>query len=71
VRHFVAVAGTDEHTAANCLSQNDWRLDLSTDNYFQDPLRYLVETPRAAVDRKRLEQLFNKYCSESGRMGLG
>ncbi len=65
VRQFVSITGTDESTATNCLSQSNWRLDLATDNFYQDPIRYLVEPPRAAVDRRKLDSLFNKYRSES------
>ena len=64
VRQFVAITGTDEHTALNCLTQNDWRLDISTDNFYQEPLRYLVDPPKPAVDKKKLDQLFNKYRSK-------
>lgn len=65
VRQFITITGTDEHTAINCLSQNEWRLDMSTDNFYQDPIRYFVEPPKPAVDRKKLDALFNKYRSES------
>ena len=64
VRQFVTITGTDEHTAINCLSLNDWRMDAATDNFFTDPVRYFVEPPKAAVDKKKLDQLFNKYRSE-------
>ncbi len=64
VRQFMAITGTDEHTAINCLSHNEWRLDMSTDNYYQNPVRYFTEAPRQPVDRKKLDSLFNKYRSE-------
>ncbi len=64
VRQFVSITGTDEPTAMNCLSQSNWRLDLATDNFFQDPMRYFVEPPRPAVDRRKVDSLFNKYRSE-------
>jgi DCN1-like protein 1/2 len=60
----MAVTGSDDHTATNCLTQNDWRLDMATDNFYQDPLKYFVEPPRASVDRKKIDILFNKYRSE-------
>lgn len=60
----MTITGTDEHTAINCLSQNEWRLDVATDNFYQDPVRYFVEPPKPTVDRKKLEQLFTKYRSE-------
>lgn len=61
VRQFITITGTDEHTALNCLTQNEWRLDISTDNFYQEPLRYLVDPPKPSVDKKKLDQLFNKY----------
>lgn len=64
VRQFIAITGTDEHTALNCLTHNDWRIDISTDNFYQEPLRYMVDPPKPAVDRKKLDQLFNKYRSK-------
>ena len=77
VRQFVTITGTDEHTAINCLSLNDWRIDAATDNFFTDPVRYFVEPPKAAVDKKKLDQLFNKYrsklthCLTVGKIGKG
>ena len=61
VRQFITIAGTDEHTSINCLCQNEWRLNLATDNFYQDPLRYFVEPPKARVDRKKIDTLFNSY----------
>lgn len=41
------------------MAQNDWKLDLASDNYFQNPEAYYKE-PRN-VDKKRLEALYTKY----------
>lgn len=60
----MSITGTDDHTAINCLTQNDWRLDMATDNFYQDPLKYYVEAPRAPVDKKKIDSLFTKYRSE-------
>lgn len=62
----MSITSTDELTALNCLSQSDWRLDIASDNYFQDPARYYVEPPRPAADKKKIEALFNKYRSGWG-----
>ena len=64
VRQFMAITGTDDHTAINCLTQNDWRLDMSTDNFYQDPMKYYIEAPRAPVDKRKIDSLFTKYRSE-------
>lgn len=61
----MTITGTDEQTAINCMSQSEWRLDIATDSFYQDPLRFFVEPARTAVDRKKLDVLFNKYRSKS------
>lgn len=35
---------------------NDWKLDLASDNYFQNPDYYYCE-----LDKKKIESLFNRY----------
>ncbi|GFG34252.1 hypothetical protein Cfor_08202 [Coptotermes formosanus] len=60
VKKFIAFTQTGENTAIFCLSQNDWKLDLASDNYFQNPDVYFRE-PKISVDKKKLEQLFARY----------
>lgn len=60
VKQFIAFTQTGEKTAIHCLSQHDWKLDVASDNYFQNPDAYYRE-PKAAVDRKKLEHLFARY----------
>ncbi|XP_045471057.1 DCN1-like protein 1 [Harmonia axyridis] len=59
VRKFMSFTHAGESTAIYCLSQNDWKLDLASDNYFQNPDAYYKE-PRV-VDKKKLESLYTKY----------
>lgn len=61
MKKFVAFTQTSENTAIYCLSQNDWKLDLASDNYFQNPDAYYKDPAKTTVDRKKLEQLFLKY----------
>jgi len=51
----------EEKTAINCLSVHDWKLDIAVDNYFQVPDHYRHEPKGTAIDRRKIEQLFNKY----------
>ncbi|KXJ24907.1 DCN1-like protein 2 [Exaiptasia diaphana] len=60
VRQFVLCTETNERTAIACLNQHDWRLDVASDNYFQNPDRYYSES-KVAVDKKRLAHLFDRY----------
>lgn len=51
---------SNEKTALTCLSQNDWKLDVATDNFFQNPDLYHSNL-KGALDKKKLEQLYNRY----------
>lgn len=60
VKKFITFTQTGEQTAIYCLAQNDWKLDLASDNYFQNPEAYYKE-PKNSVDKKKLEILYSKY----------
>ncbi|XP_032218578.1 DCN1-like protein 1 [Nematostella vectensis] len=60
VRQFIAFTETNERTAITCLNQHDWRLDVASDNYFQNPERYDTES-RVILDKKKLSSLFDRY----------
>lgn len=60
VRKFIALTQTGEQTAISCLSRNEWKLELASDNYFQQPELYYRE-----LDRKKIETLFNRYRDPS------
>lgn len=60
VKKFIAFTQTGEQTAIYCLSQNEWKLELASDNYFQNPDVYYKE-PKVTVDRKKLDILFSKF----------
>ncbi|RXM28265.1 DCN1-like protein 1, partial [Acipenser ruthenus] len=61
VRQFMIFTQSSEKTAVSCLSQNDWKLDVATDNFFQNPELYIRESLKGALDRKKLEQLYSRY----------
>ncbi|GFT94078.1 DCN1-like protein 1 [Nephila pilipes] len=60
VKQFITFTQTGEKTAIYCLSQHDWKLDVASDNYFQNPEVYFREQ-KPSVDRKKLENLYARY----------
>lgn len=60
VRQFMIFTQASEKTALTCLAQNDWKLDVATDKFFQNPELY-VPNLKGALDKKKLEQLYNRY----------
>lgn len=69
VRQFMIFTQSDSITALNCLQQNDWKLDVATDNFFQNPDIY-VQNLKGTLDRKRLEQLYIRYRGKHNKMDL-
>ena len=70
MKRFVSFTQTSEQLAIHCLSQHDWKLDLASDAYFQNPDNYwreaMANKSGPAADRKKIEQLFNKYRGKRG-----
>ncbi|XP_053655895.1 DCN1-like protein 1 [Cherax quadricarinatus] len=64
VKQFISFTQAGEKTAIFCLAQNDWKLELASDNFFQNPDLYYREQ-RPSVDKKKLEHLYNRYKDAS------
>ncbi|XP_047587338.1 DCN1-like protein 1 isoform X4 [Lutra lutra] len=71
VRQFMIFTQSSEKTAVSCLSQNDWKLDVATDNFFQNPELYIRESVKGSLDRKKLEQLYNRYKDPQDENKIG
>lgn len=50
----------------NWRTQNEWKLDVATDSFFQNPGLFHEEPMRNSVDRKKLEQLYSRYKGKGG-----
>jgi len=62
VKHFMSFTQSGEKTAIYCLQLNDWKLEIASDNYFQNPDYYHKDSRREPqLDRRRLEQLYLRY----------
>lgn len=60
IRQFMIFTQSNEKTALVCLSQHDWKLEVATDKFFQNPELYVCSL-KGALDKKKLEQLYNRY----------
>ncbi|XP_046520369.1 DCN1-like protein 2 isoform X2 [Equus quagga] len=67
----MAFTQTGERTAIYCLTQNEWKLDLATDTFFQNPDSFHQDSMRNTVDKKKLEQLYSRYKDPQDENKIG
>ncbi|XP_021075306.1 DCN1-like protein 1 isoform X2 [Mus pahari] len=68
---FMIFTQSSETTAVSCLSQNDWKLDVTTNNFFQNPELYVRESIKGSLDRRKLEQLYTRYKNPQDENKIG
>ncbi|CAK9292935.1 unnamed protein product [Gordionus sp. m RMFG-2023] len=61
VKQFISFTQTNEKIALATLLQNDWKLEIAIDSFFQNPLQYQPKDYKNTTDKKKIEQLFIKY----------
>ncbi|EHB14646.1 DCN1-like protein 1 [Heterocephalus glaber] len=71
VGQFMIFTQSSEKTAVSYLSQNDWKLDVATDNFFQNSELCIQEIVKGSLERKKLEQVYNRYKDPQGENKIG
>lgn len=69
IRQFMLFTQSNEKTALTCLAQNEWKLDVATDKFFQSPELY-ISNLKTSFDKKKLEQLYNRYRGEDNLLNI-
>uniref|UniRef100_A0A915BXM5 Defective in cullin neddylation protein n=1 Tax=Parascaris univalens TaxID=6257 RepID=A0A915BXM5_PARUN len=62
VRNFMQWTQSNEKTAIQCLSSQNWNLELACDAYYQNPHLYICCAD--AIDQKSLQAFFHKFSSD-------
>ncbi|RWS30824.1 DCN1-like protein 1 [Leptotrombidium deliense] len=63
VKIFMNLTATGEKTAIYCLNMYDWKLEVATDAYFNDPSVYYRDNAKLnnCIDKKKMDSFFNRY----------
>lgn len=59
IKTFQQLTNTNEQVAQFCLQQNNWKLEIASDSYYQNPERY--QRSVEGLDVFKIDKLFNRY----------
>ena len=65
MKQFIQLTNTSEKVALNCLAQNEWKVDLAVDSFFENMEFY---TRITTIDRRRIESWFYKYSQSADKI---
>ncbi|XP_040480842.1 DCN1-like protein 2 isoform X4 [Ursus maritimus] len=60
-----------QRSAVCCVTQDEWKLDVAADDFSPSPDSFPKEPMRSAVDKKKLEQLYNRYRDPQDENRIG
>ncbi|XP_025864602.2 LOW QUALITY PROTEIN: DCN1-like protein 2, partial [Vulpes vulpes] len=68
---FLVFPRAGHRSALCCVTQDEWKLGVATDRFLRKLDLFLKEPMRDAVDKKKLEQLYNRYKDPQDENKIG